>query len=170
MTAILTKDKLITTPDTNIYSIINTRGNVANPKDFSGAIPFVYKSDPFIKSSTFKGFPYIVVNSPRLEYSAVSADGKVKTVEWRQELSVVTESNGALVNANNDAGETNMNDILDDLHETFNSETVKQELRVLRLYSMDLQVVNSDDIVIKDKTVHLTELELRYNERISVSS
>ena len=170
MTAVLTKDKLISTPDSNIYSVVNTRSNVSDPKDSSGGRVFVYKSDPFIKSSNFNGFPYVVVEGPRISYPSKSVDGKKKSIEWKQAITVVTASDGALVNVNADAGETNMNDILDDLNETFNDETVKQQLRNLRLYDMDLEVVNTDDTQIKDKTVHNSELELSYREVISVSS
>ncbi len=172
MTAILTKDKLITTPDSNIFSYINNRNYVKDPKSPAGANnrPFVYKSDPFIKSSNFRGFPYIVVESPRMEYNSVSANGKVKTIEWKQVITVITSSDGAMVNIGSDAGETNMNDILDDLLELFNNETRKQELRELRLFSMDLKIVNTDDIILKDKTLHSSELELTYKERFTVSS
>lgn len=171
MTAVLTKNKLESIPNNNIFSVINNRSNIPDPRNTSDTIgirQFVLDSDPFGKAINFSDFPYIIVEFPILEYSAVSTDGKVKTLNWTQTITIRAARDGS-ANTRQGVGRQDMLDIGDNLQSTFNNETIKQQLRELRLFMMNLTKLSVDTLFIDNQSVYEAVYQLTYMERIQVS-
>ena len=167
---IITRQKLMSSAYNNVFDTINTRSNVADPRNVNDVTrKFVYKNDPWSKGNDYDSYPYIIVRFPSIEKSKVSADGNVKEVEWKIPIIVRTAMNGSVNNNGDSTGVSNMEDIIDDLQETFDSKTVKDELRLLRMFKLLLVQTDGDEFVDSNgKHVFVTDLELTFTERIKV--
>lgn len=171
-TVTVSKDALESAPHRNILFFVDNRTYIKDPrhKDSTEILrQFVYDSDPFHKGISFKDMPYIVLNFPTLEYSRISLDGKVKYLTWQQRIIVRAGRDGA-VNSRTGTGRDNILAIGDDLQETFNSETVKQLLRDVRLFNMNLIKVNVATGIVSSEDIYESEYRLTYNERITVTA
>ena len=171
MTNTLTRSKLMSYSHDNIFDTINNRSNVSDPKNPNNLIrKFVYKNDPFSKGNDYDGHPYIIVRFPKIEYDNVSVDGNHKNIMFSCELTVRTAMGGA-VNDSGSAGITDMNSIIDDLHETFNSQTVKDELRLLSMYNFNIMTVENDEFVDSNgKHIFESILELNFMTRMKTGA
>jgi len=117
-TAVVTKDTLESNPHENILSVLDTRSNIAdprNPTSTENLRQFVYDSDPFNKAINFSDFPYIICKFPTMTYSNVSSDGKRKYIKWSQQITVRTSRTGS-ANTRSDIGRKDMMAIGDDLN------------------------------------------------------
>ena len=155
----------------NILAIVDNRSYVVDPKHPSSIEKnrtFVYDCDRLAKALNFGDFPYIILEFPTISQSKVNVDGKHKDVEWTQRITVRAARDGSS-NVGGGVGRTDMSSISDDLFETFNSETVKQTLRVLNMFKMSLEKVDVDCISINEKLVYEAQYLLKYMERLKVS-
>jgi len=157
-------------PSINIFSILNNRSYVPDPRDVTGVRKFVYDSDPLAKSFDFDGYPYIVVDDADIDYPAnKSANAKVQYLTWSQAIVVRTVKDGSS-GTRTDAGITDMREIIDDIMKSFNSSTIKATLHGYGMFNVDCSVINIDSAVINQKLVHETTLEVRYSTRLTVSA
>lgn len=167
----LTKTTLQSSAYTEIYNVINNRVNVKDPRNASSTTPlreFVYDSDPFEKGLDFSGMPYIILMLPQLVQSNHSINGKVKLLTWTQRIIVRTVQGGSS-GSNPDAGRTDILNISDDLHETFNKTSVRQSLQVVLANNMMLNTINNDNLSLNQRTVYESEFELTYDTRFTVA-
>lgn len=170
-TANVTYDKLHTNAHTNILAILDNRNNVVDPRSPNSTVvtrQFVYDSDPFLKAVNFSGFPYILLEFPTITLSKVSVNGVSKEVRWKQRITVRTARDGS-ANTREGVGRTDMMNICDDILQTFNSETIKQSLRVVNVFELKMEIVDTDTIATKDKEVYETTFELEYFTRMTVT-
>jgi len=168
MTAVITKSKIATNAHTNIFSYVNNRNYITDPRHPSSTTTqrdFIYDYDPILKDPNFGDFPFIVVNLPTIDYGKTSSNGKVKWITWTQQLVVRTMRSGS----GNTYLNTDMLDIVDDLHGMFNNETVKSALRLLNMYKMVIKEIDNDMGSFQDRTVLESIHELTYNTRMTVS-
>lgn len=165
------KNKILSYADDNIFQVINNRSNVADPKNRGVNGKFVYRNDPWMKSNDYQSYPYIILRFPSIEKDKISVSGTTKDVLWTHRITVRTIMGGAVNNTtNNSAAITDMYSIIDDLHETFDSETIKSGLRPYNLYNLKLVTIDNDELIDSDgRHIFTTELELSYNTRMDVS-
>jgi len=168
MTAV-TSSTLFSEPVDLVYNILNTRTNVADPRDATGARKFIYTTEPFHKAFDFKEFPYIYLQFPNITQEQSSADGKHKMVSYTQSIVARTIRDGS-GGSRVDAGVTDMKTITDDIMETFNNETNKKLFRASRLFSPEISLINSDSAIIGMQSLHETEFELSYGMRFKVTT
>lgn len=168
-TNVLTSAKIMSYADQNVFSILNNRSYVPDPKKRGANAVFVYRNDPLSKGSDYRSYPYIVLRFPEIEHSNQNINNTAKDIAWTQKITVRTAMGGA-VNKNVSTGITNMLDIVDDIVATFNSTAVKDELRLLRMYNLNIDVTSNDEFV-DDNNKHIfeTELELTYDTRIHIA-
>lgn len=156
----------------NILSFIDNRVYVKDPRSPSSITKdrpnFVVETDPFHKGISFSDFPYIVVEFPNVEYSAISVDGKHKNISWLQNITVRAAKDGA-ANTRADDGRNDMLNIGDDLQETFNNEVVKQALRDVGIYELNLIKNSTDTLVANQKPIYESSYQLTYMTRLKVS-
>ena len=169
-TGVIDKDTLRTNAFNNIFSYIDNRTYVKDPRSPTAIYtrPFVFDYDPLEKGLDFKDTPYIVLQFPNLVYTRTSTDGKHKDVDWTLAVTVRTLSDGA-GNSRPGAGRVDMLSITDDLHALFNSEARKEELRLLNIFKLNLSETGSDMVSIDNKMMFETNYELKFMTRLKVS-
>lgn len=145
-----------------VFSVINTRANVADPRDVTGARKFVWDAEPFTKAMDFSAYPLIIIKMPTLEQTQKTVDNFRKRLAYSQTLIVRTVKLGS-GGSRSDAGHSDMQAILDALVTTFNKSSVLSTLRNNGLFSVKLDIINSDDLSLESQQVlYETELELTY--------
>lgn len=150
----------------NIYTTINNRTYIPDPVNASGVRKFVYTREPNIKDTKFQGFPFIVVNPASIDMDTPSVSRENKIITWTIPISVYSSdklANGSYPTA---SGMNFLDSISDDLFETFNSLTVKDQLRTYDVENIDLDTgsVNVDDL--EDETVFVRDMTLTINTRL----
>lgn len=171
-TAVIIRSKVNSYAHENILAYLDNRSLVKDPRNPNSTQKlrtFLYDSDPFHKGINFSDFPYIVCSPPSIEQSMVSADGKHKDIAWVQRIVVRSAKDGS-ANTRTGVGRTDIQDIGDDLFETFNSETVKAQMRSLNMYELMLEKTDSDVVSMNQKEIYEESYELRYMTRLQVSA
>lgn len=168
MTAI-TSSTTFSWPYELILSIVDTRSNIADPRDVTGARKFVYTSDPFNKAFDFGEFPYLYLEFPVLDQVNNSADSKHHWMNYTLRLFVRTIKDGS-GNSRADAGVTDMKSIVDDVVETFNNSNVKAQVRGANMANLMCDIISSDTIVANQQDIFETEFEITFNFRMQVST
>ena len=171
---VISKTNIESAAYVNLYAIIDNRSNIVDPrrKSMTSATTqkrkFVYDSDPFMQSLNYSDMPYIILELPSLEYSAISTDGKYKDITWSQRIIVRTAREGASTVAI-DSGRTDMLDICDDLQETFNKDSIKNTQGGNNIHKLNLTKVSTSSYVIDNVEIYESSFELKYYTRLQVS-
>lgn len=171
MTATVSRTNIESQPYANLYSYLDNRTIIKDPKAPRGVNQrkFLYDSDPFMKAGNFKGLPYMFLELPRIDYSHTSTNGKVKNIGWIHTLTIRSARDGS---GNNKPGQ-GKDDILaigDDINTFSNNETHKAALRLLNMYFFSITKVDSDTVTVDQKEVYEAIYEVRYETRMVVSS
>ena len=168
MTAKVTRTTIESSPYDNVYTIMNNRDNIADPRGSSAEKrAFIHDSDPMVKSMDFSGYPYIVLELPTLEYSRESVDASKKFIAWKHMITIRTGKDGGSGNTT-DIGRTDMLSICDDLNKTFNSKSIKQEMFDLGMRQIKLTKIDTDTLVLNQRHVYEARYELTYEIRLEV--
>ena len=154
----------------NVFDTVNDRSNISDPKNTNDLDrTFVYKNDPWSKGQDYEGYPYIIVRFPKMEKSKLSGDGNTKNFLWECEVTVRTAMEGAINDVGESTGISNMNSILDDLNETFDSKTVKDELRALGMFSLEYEIGDNDEVIDSNgKHIFVCESTIKFYNRLKV--
>ena len=170
MATTLTTTNLYTAPYDNIFSILDTRANVANPRDASGLKKFVYKDDPEHKAADFAGFPYIIVYLPMYTNEGATASGKSRLFSYRKTV-VVRTIKGGSGGSRTDVGHSDMQSIVESIRKTIDSASIKLTLRRALMFHVNVEVIGYDDTLVYDqRPVYETELEITYSQRQAISA
>lgn len=162
-TAYLAYSNLDSYSHENILAYVDNRSNVRDPRG-QGTLKdrqFVYDTDPLMKSLSYSGMPYIVVEFPAIEDSQPTADGKHKRVDFKSKIIVRAARDGAS-NSRTGQGRTDMLQISDDLFKLFNSMTKKKELALLGINEITLKKIAVDTLTIMEKECYEWIYDLNY--------
>jgi hypothetical protein len=134
---LITKSNLFSESWNNIYNLINSKTNVADPTISSSEFrKWVFSREPDVKAAEFSGYPYIVVNNSEVDVDTKgkgrSVDGKSQIVTWTIEIDVVTSDRGH--NDQDGKGQVHMDAISDDIMETLMSITNRNTIKANGLY------------------------------------
>ena len=171
-TAYLTRSKIKSYSHSAILDILNQRSNIDDPKRSGNTTQkrdFIFDTLPLHKAYDFSLFPYLYIQFPKVSYRSASLDGKYKFIGFVQKLIVRTARRGSS-NSDDDLGKTDMLNITDDIHETFNSEQTKAILRALNLYKIEIVEDAYDEYVVEGKDVFETNYTISYETRLQVSA
>ena len=152
-----------------VFDIVNDRTLVTDPRNSNGTRTFVYDSDPLQKSFEFSGLPYIVLEIPTVEYGAQSPDANYAIFKWKLKLIVRTAKDGS-AGTRIDTGRADMFTITDSLHKTFQNLTVKNTWRNNKLYSVTLNSLGTDTIVIDQRIMYEVSFEVNGSSRIKTNA
>jgi len=154
----------------NVIALI-TSSNVPDPTISSAEFrKWIYSREPDIKSSSFKGYPYLIINPTDLdiEKEKGSLDGKSKFVYWDIEIEIVTSDRGY---GENDAkGLLHIDAISDDLLKTYMNITNR---KTLSTNSMKFVIPTTTAVgteVIDNELVYRRSILLSFKSRIKISS
>lgn len=166
---IIVWNKLESRAFNNLYSILDTRSNINDPRDPKQLKKrrFIYDSDPFDKRFDFDLLPYIILSMPTLVYGEKVADGSKALVTWRHKIIART----AVYGVSNFSEETGRNDILeigDQLNSLFNSASGQTQLRGYRMQNIRLTKDNSDRVVVDGKDIYESNYTIEYSTLMDV--
>ena len=119
---------LISEPRNNVVSLISDSNNVSDPVTSSAEYrKWVYSRDPDIKSSSFAGYPFIVITPARIDTSGkASLDSSRRFVNWTIDIEIVSSDRG--YGDNEGKGLTHNDSITDDILSTLLDTTNRQTL------------------------------------------
>lgn len=161
--AAVTYDKIETNSYTSIFTLIDTRANVADPRNPDGVKrrQFVYDFDPFHLGIQYEMMPYIIVELPDTAYTMSSLDQSHKGIDIKQRITVRTIRGGS-GNTSTDMGRSDMLNICDDLHQLFNTRSKIEDLHGYKMSNAKLTKLSSDMTSIDQKYIYETVYELTY--------
>lgn len=155
-------------PWQNVYDVVNTRTNVADPLSISGR-KFVYSfREPDVNATGFQGFPYVIVKSPSYSPSRQTVNRKSAQQDFVCELEIVTCDRGR--NENDALGPAQMAAITDDVLQTFSDVTIRNSLR---LNGLLFSFPSSSPVVaepFKNTLVYRRVVSLPFKTRMPVSA
>ncbi len=154
----------------NIKDLIDTRSNVSDPISSSTEFrKFVYSRFPDVKSSEFKGYPFIVIqgSNPTTQSEGASLDMKSKFIEFTVEIEVYSSDRGY---GNKDGkGLEYMDAICDDVFQTLNNKTNRKTLQSNGLYFANLSSTSVQVQDIHNERVYYRSFILTLKNRMRIS-
>jgi hypothetical protein len=151
---------LISEPRNNVVALLSDKNNVSDPiTSYSEYRKWIYSRDPDIKSASFAGYPFIVINPTRIDTSGkANLDGSKRFVNWTIDIEIVSSDRGY---GDNDGKGLIYNDaITDDILETFMNVDNRETLRS--------QGMAFGKPVVSDVLVEPLKQELTYRRIITV--
>ena len=114
----------------NVYDLINSRSNIADPTTPSSQFrKMVYTREPDVKALDFKGYPYIVAHPTEVDMEdGGSVDGKSKFITFSAVIDMVASDRG--YGKQEGLGHTQMRAMSDDVfeHAVFVSYVINQRI------------------------------------------
>ena len=155
---------------TNVVALI-TSSNVPDPTISSAEFrKWIYSREPDVKSSDFKGYPFLVVNPSDLdiEEEGGSLDRKSKFVYWDIEIEIVTSDRG--YGEKDGTGLTNMDTISNNLVKTFMNVTNRNTLSTNSMKFVNPTTTSVGTEVIENELVYRRSIMISFKSRIQISS
>jgi hypothetical protein len=161
--AIIDYSKLFSQSHANIYNLINTRSNIADPtgKDRK----FIYTREPEDMATEFDDYPIIIVENVDLNQANSSVDGNHCFVEYFLAIRVWTSDRTKTIQGN-PSGSEQMNTISNDIIKTLNANRV-----ILRSYGMKNFSVRNTETDWEEQNgamIFRREFNLQFKQRIKV--
>jgi|TARA_R100001530_G_scaffold2717_1_gene4360 hypothetical protein len=167
--ATVDRTKLLSQSYANIYNLINTRSNIADPKGASKRT-FVYTREPHVQGRGFSSelFPFIVLKKPMIDFSEFSVSETKSRVVG--ELVCEVYSSDEMSGYHKNKGNAYFNQIVDDLFETINNVTNKTTLRAYAEGGININTDDMDDITFNNKTIFFGRFTISFDLRMVVSA
>ena len=169
--ATVTYANLFSEPRNNILSLISNSSNVSDPVIFSSEYrKWIYSRFPDVKSSSFKGYPFIVIKSSDLDIETLggTGDGKSKVVNFDIDIEVYTSDRG--YGSSDGNGLSNMEAISDDIMETLMNVTNRNTLRIAGLSSAGVSPTDISEEVQSDEILYKRIIPVSFTNRLTVSA
>lgn len=167
--AIVTYANVVSQSWQNIFDLIDTRANVTDPIDATGARKMVYTREPYQKSRNFGGYPYIIVHPVTADFNARSVSSTVANVDWEIEVEVHSSDN-MLHKDHKGNGNAYANQICDDIIQTLNNETNRKTLRNFGMAFVNPALDDADIDNIGGETIFTRSFRIPFNKRLTVSA
>ena len=154
----------------NVIALI-TSSNVPDPIISSAEFrKWIYSREPDVKSSDFKGYPFLVVHPTDLdiEKEGGSLDMKSKFTFWDIEIEIVTSERG--YGENDGKGLTNMDTISNNLIKTFMDKTNRITLSNNSMKFANVSTTSVGTEIIDNELVYRRSVMLSFKSRIQVSA
>jgi len=168
-TSITTRLNIESSPYESIFTLIDTRSNISDPRDpvGNGARKFVYDVDPLELGLGFEHMPYIVFELPQqIDFSNESVDGTTKFITWKHRI-IVRQSRDGSSKYSHDTGRTDSLSIGNNLQSFFNSMSIRQQLRNLKIENIRFKKISFEMQVLEQEYVYTNVYELTYKNRLT---
>jgi len=165
----VTYENLFSESRNNVVALV-TSSNVSDPTISSAEFrKWIYSREPDVKSSDFKGYPYLIINPCDLDIESEkgSLDGKSKFVYWDIEIEIITSDRG--YGANDGKGLIYMDSISNSLIKTFMNITNRKTLSTNSMKFVNPTTTAVGTEVIENELVYRRSLILSFKSRIQVS-
>ncbi len=166
----VTYQNLFSESRNNVVALV-TSTNVSDPTLSSAEFrKWIYSREPDVKSTDFKGYPFIVINPVDLDIEAEggSLDGKSKFIYWDIEIEIVTSDRG--YGEKDGKGLTYMDSISNSLIKTFMNITNRKTLSTNSMKFVNPTTTAVGTEVIDNELVYRRSFILSFKSRIQVSA
>lgn len=157
----------------NVYDIVNNKTYVSDPTTSSVEFrKWVYSRFPDVKSSDFKGYPFIVVHPADIEFqdNGNSLDNKSKLIEWTVDIDVYASDRAYNNRGQDGKGRDYVTAISDDLVQTFNSIAVRNILQANNIKFAKINSTGNDVDDLNNERVYVQSFTLSFRSKIQVSA
>ena len=151
----------------NIYNLINNRSNVPDPNDSTGKRKFVYTRMPRYKGINFVGFPFIILTRTRPSKRKGTASMTKSMMDYDFFIFVYTKDTDSNEEGNPTGSEQN-EDITGKIIATLNNVTNRRILQSYGMGHMEFDVEPDED-ELDEKTVFISEFDLRFDNNLTVT-
>ncbi len=166
----VTYQNLFSESRNNVIALM-TSSNVPDPNISSAEFrKWIYSREPDVKSSDFRGYPYLIVNPSDLdiEEEGGSLDRKSKFVYWDIEIEIITSDRG--YGEKDGTGLTNMDTISNNLIKTFMNVTNRNTLSTNSMKFVNPTTTSVGTEVIGNELVYRRSIIISFKSRIQISS
>ncbi len=157
----------------NIYDIINSASNVADPISSSAQTrKWIYSRFPDVKASNFTGYPFIILTPANVTYSedrGKSLDLKSNIVEWSIEINIYA-SDRSYNGGSEGNGYIHITDISDDIVKTFNDVAIKKTLMTNNIQFANIKSTSNDVEDIDKERIFYQSFMLTFRTKMQVSA
>lgn len=163
----ITYENIFSKSYANIFNLINTRTNVADPLDSTGARKFVYSRFPNIDGRNFAGFPFIVIT--RSKPNKVNAVVSMTKSDMLYEITISVYSWDNVSDSTGDPkGAEYVDTISNSIAKTLDNITNKKTLLFYGLGRLEYDVTTDED-ELRGKLVFNREFTLRFKDILTTS-
>lgn len=168
----VTYQNLFSESRNNVIALI-TSTNVPDPTLSSAEFrKWIYSREPDVKSTDFKGYPYLIVHPCDLDIEGEegkgSLDGKSKFVYWDIEIEVITSDRG--YGETDGKGLTHMDTISNNLIKTFMNKTNRDTLSNNSMKFVNPTTTSVGTEVIANELVYRRSIMIAFKSKIKVSA
>ena len=170
MASQVTYQNLFSESRNNVVALV-TSGNVPDPTLSSAEYrKWIYSREPDVKSTDFKGYPYLIIHPSDLdiEKEKGSLDGKSKFVYWDVEIEILTSDRG--YGEKDGKGLTYMDTISNNLIKTFMNVTNRNTLSTNSMKFVNPTTTAVGTEVIENELVYRRSIMISFKSRIQVSA
>lgn len=157
-------------PRANLVALIDNKSNVADPTTSTSEYrKWIYSRDPDVKSSSFAGFPLIIIHSSDFEQDeGGSCDMKSKSVGWSIEIEILTSDRG--YGSKDGQGMVHMDAISDDIGTTLFNVANRNTLQANSLFNLIFTSSRITTDVIGEQLVYRRVFSVELKTRMQVSA
>lgn len=158
-------------PRNLIVSLISNKSNVSDPiTSTSGFRKWIYSRYPDVKSTDFKGYPFIVIKGTELENEKIetSADGRSKFVNYDIEIEIYTSDRG--YGSQDGKGLQYMDSISDSVIKTLMNITNRKSLKNNNLSMASVDPTPVSEQVLKDEITYKRIIPISFRSWMKVSA
>lgn len=84
----IAKTNLYSQAYANLYNLINTRTNIADPVDSNGVRKFIYRREPRNRAKGFRGYPLIILHPIDISFDNPSFSKNIKDETFKFEIEI----------------------------------------------------------------------------------
>lgn len=167
----ITYENLMSEARVNLLALISNNNNVSDPiKSSAQHRKWIYSREPDVKSSDFKGYPYIILPpsdfSPEKEGG--SLDMKSKAVIFDLEIEIVTSDRG--YGSKDGQGMTHMDSISNAIMKTLLNKTNRLTLQSYGMFFSNPEPGPVDTETRNNELVYVRTIALEYGGRMQISA
>lgn len=166
----VTYQNLFSESRNNVIALL-TAANVPDPTISSAEYrKWIYAREPDVKSSEFKGYPFIVVHPADMDIDKEkgSVGGKSKNVFWDIEIEIITSDRG--YGANDGLGLTHIDTISNSIVKTLMNLTNRKTLQGNSMFFGNTQTSSVGTDIIDNELVYRRSIIVNFMSRIQVSA
>ena len=160
----INKSVLLSQSYANIYNLINNKSNVVDPFG-SPDRKMVYRRDPLVKGTGFKGYPCIIINPSSVTFEGYSVDGSKADVGWEIAIEVLCSDS---IRNNNGLGAEWCDELSENILSILNDTTNRKTLRNYGMANVVPDVSDVNLIIISQERIFSRTITLKFSKRIEI--
>jgi len=148
----------------NIYNLIDDKSNVPDPSG-SDTRKMIYRRDPLVKGTSFKGYPCIIINPASITFENYGMDGSRANVGWEINIEILCSDT---IRNNNAMGAEWCDELTESILYTLNDTTNRKTLRSYGMANIVPDIGDVNLIIISQERIFSRTITLKFNKRLEI--